>query len=223
MARLIGRWPPTAWPTTTKRCGHCIPTNTILQRFLWFSSGIGGVLIIRSLRGISPHPKVCFLSSLRRSLVMRAALARSPRTYIAFAARYWVDVLYYMGFGIFFFTTNDVLYDDLNGPLIMDILSLAFWYTRVACDAPLPFPCSRKARSTIKFTHIVHLVIFSLPDPPSAPGAATNSFAPILAHSSTPTPRWRLMLLDSSPHLEFVRLRLRQSSSAAHRSRKRAG
>jgi hypothetical protein len=109
-----------------------------------FSSGIGGVLITRFM-----CEAWCFLRkekfvSFRRfgehSLRLEAGSACSQR--ILHICRLWV-VVSYCFFGASFLTSNDVLWDDSDGLIIIDILNIAFWYTRIAIDAHV-----RRARSS---------------------------------------------------------------------------
>lgn len=68
------------------------------------------------------------------------------------------------------------LYDNLNGLLIMDILSLASRYTRIVIDAPALFPCYRKDRRNKQSINTKPHILRSVP--PSR----------LLAHISSPAP-----------------------------------
>lgn len=127
--------------------------SAFCQRHCWCT---GYLLIARVLRA---HPKVCI--SFRRSFhcfgenslcwglpLLAHCTSHSTWRLSAEHVQLWVICCFtFAFFSISFSTTSDTLYNDFDGFLIMNILSIAVWYTRIAIDAPVLLPRSSKERS----------------------------------------------------------------------------
>jgi hypothetical protein len=90
-----------------------------------------------------PTQKFVVFVALAVSLRLGADFARSlciPHTYVAHCS------ISLGGCLITFrnFLSHDVLHDDFDGLLIMNILNVVLWYTRLVIDAPALLFCSRK-------------------------------------------------------------------------------